>query len=82
MLTLKLRAHFGDFAARLSGSKPALTRAGLPLLYPLMTVRFVGCYLFLGHPYIDFFRFGQGCERLPFQSCMRQGGSLRGPAMT
>ena len=25
----------------------------------MMTVQFVGCYLFLGHPYIDFFRFSR-----------------------
>lgn len=67
-MTLKLRAHFGDIAARLSRSKPALTRAGLLLLYLLMTVQFVGCYLFLGHPYIDFFRFSHGYQRLPFQT--------------
>ena len=33
-----------------------------------MTVQFVGCYLFLGRPYIDLDRFGHGYERLPFQT--------------
>lgn len=37
-------------------------------LYLLMTVQFVGCYLFLAHPYIDFNRFAHGYERLPFQT--------------
>jgi hypothetical protein len=48
--------------------KPTLTRAALLVLYLFMTVQFVGCYLFLGHPYIDFARFGHGYERLPFQT--------------
>jgi hypothetical protein len=34
----------------------------------LMTVEFVGCYLFLGHPYIRLLRYGHGSERLPFQT--------------
>lgn len=70
MLTLKLRAlHlFGDLTARFSYSRPALSRVALLFLYLLMTVQFVGCYLFLGHPYIDFFRFSHGYERLPFQT--------------
>jgi hypothetical protein len=33
-----------------------------------MTVQFVGCYLFLGRPYIDFNRYAHGYERLPFQT--------------
>jgi hypothetical protein len=37
-------------------------------LYLLMTVQFVGCYLFLGRSYIDLNRFGHGYERLPFQT--------------
>jgi hypothetical protein len=37
-------------------------------LYLLMTVQFVGCYLFLARPYIDLDRFGHGYERLPFQT--------------
>jgi hypothetical protein len=28
----------------------------------------VGCYLFLGHPYLDFNRYAHGYERLPFQT--------------
>jgi hypothetical protein len=47
--------------------KPAIRWAVLAL-YLLMTVQFVGCYLFLGRPYIDLGRFGQGYERLPFQT--------------
>jgi hypothetical protein len=48
--------------------KTALTRPALLALYLLMTVQFVGCYLFLVHPYIDFNRFAHGYERLPFQT--------------
>jgi hypothetical protein len=46
--------------------KAIVTHAALLALHVLMTVQFVGCYLFLGHPYIDFVRFGHGHERLPF----------------
>ncbi len=70
MLTRKLRAllPLDDLTARFSRSKPTLARAALLGLYLLMTVQFVGCYLFLGHPYIDFFRYSHGFERLPFQT--------------
>lgn len=44
------------------------SRCALLTLYLLMTVQFVGCYLFLTHPYINLDRFGQGYERLPFQT--------------
>ncbi|HEY6447894.1 MAG TPA: hypothetical protein VIY53_15645 [Acidobacteriaceae bacterium] len=37
-------------------------------LYLLMTVQFIGCCLFLGHPYIHLDRFGYGHERVPFQT--------------
>jgi hypothetical protein len=37
-------------------------------LFLLMTVEFVGCYLFLGHPYIHLAQYGHGLERLPFQT--------------
>lgn len=56
--TRTLARHLADHAAR-----PALFA-----LFAAMTVQFVGCYLFLGHPYIDFFRFAHGYERLPFQT--------------
>jgi hypothetical protein len=49
------------------GRKPAI-RWGVRALYLLMTVQFVGCYLFLSRPYIDLDRFGHGYERLPFQT--------------
>jgi hypothetical protein len=70
MFTLKLRAPhlLSEFASGLSHAKPRLRRAALLLLYLLMTVQFVGCYLFLSHPYLDFFRFSHGHERLPFQT--------------
>jgi hypothetical protein len=61
MLTVQLRAQF-------SRRKTVLARTALLFLYLLMTVQFVGCYLFLVHPYIDFFRFAHGYERLPFQT--------------
>lgn len=63
MFTLRLRAMMqnDDWRRRVS-------RAALLWLYVLMTVQFVGCYLFLGFPYIDIDRFTQGYERLPFQS--------------
>jgi len=61
MLTMQLRARF-------SRRKSSLARAALRFLYLLMTVQFIGCYLFLVHPYIDFFRFAHGYERLPFQT--------------
>ncbi len=48
--------------------KTLLGRPAILVLYLLMTVQFVGCYLFLGHPYIDFHRFAHGYERLPFQT--------------
>jgi hypothetical protein len=48
--------------------KPLLTRAALFGLYVLMTVQFVGCYLFHTFPYIDIPRFTHGYERLPFQT--------------
>ncbi|MGC2301243.1 MAG: hypothetical protein WA476_20735 [Acidobacteriaceae bacterium] len=48
--------------------KATVTHAALLLLYLLMTVQFTGCYLFLGHPYIDFARYDHGYERLPFQT--------------
>jgi hypothetical protein len=47
--------------------EPAI-RWTVRVLYLLMTVHFVGCYLFLCHPYIDLNRFGHGYERLPFQT--------------
>lgn len=45
-----------------------ISRAALIGLYVLMTVQFVGCYLFLSFPYIDIPRFTHGYERLPFQT--------------
>ncbi|HSY01806.1 MAG TPA: hypothetical protein VK819_06605 [Acidobacteriaceae bacterium] len=45
-----------------------LSRWAVLALYLLMTVQFVGCYLFLGRSYIDLDRFGHGYERLPFQT--------------
>ena len=62
MLTSELRARISP---RL---KPAIVRTALLLFFLLLTVQFVGCYLFLGHPYIDFARFAHGYERLPFQT--------------
>jgi hypothetical protein len=55
------RAHWAAWR------EPAIRWAVLGL-YLLMTIQFIGCYLFLGHPYIDLDRFGQGYERLPFQT--------------
>lgn len=54
--------------ARGTGWKNLARRWGMLGLYLLMTVQFVGCYLFLGRPYIDLERFGAGYERLPFQT--------------
>lgn len=48
--------------------RSALKRGGLIALYVLMTVQFVGCYLFHTFPYIDVPRFTHGYERLPFQT--------------
>jgi hypothetical protein len=48
--------------------RESLPRFALLALYLLMTVQFVGSYLFLGHPYISLNRFGHGYERLPFQT--------------
>jgi hypothetical protein len=62
MLMSRLRARTSPFSRR------SLIRAGFASLCLLMTVQFVGCYLFLGRPYIDFHRFGHGYERLPFQT--------------
>ena len=45
-----------------------LSRFSLLALYLLMTIQFVGCYLFLGHPYINLDQFAHGSERLPFQT--------------
>ena len=45
-----------------------LTRTALFGLYVLMTVQFVGVYLFHEYPYIDVARFTHGYERLPFQT--------------
>jgi hypothetical protein len=50
------------------GTAKALGRYGLRALYLLITVQFVGCYLFLVHPYLHLDRFGHGLERLPFQT--------------
>jgi hypothetical protein len=44
-----------------------LIRTALLALYLLMTVQFVGCYLFLSRPYIDLHKYAYGYERLPFQ---------------
>jgi hypothetical protein len=49
-------------------SRPVLVRSAVLALFLLMTVQFVGCYLFLSHPYIDFNRYAHGYERLPFQT--------------
>lgn len=49
-------------------TKTAIGRYGLRALYLLMTVQFVGCYLYLAHPYLHLDRFGHGLERLPFQT--------------
>ena len=46
----------------------SFSRVGLFGLYVLMTVQFVGCYLFLSSPYINIPRFTHGYERLPFQT--------------
>lgn len=56
--------HRGRWAAL---RDPAI-RWGVLSLYLLMTVQFVGCYLFLARPYINLDRFGRGYERLPFQT--------------
>lgn len=48
--------------------KSALLRLAFLALYVLMTVQFVGCYIFLSLPYINIPRFTQGYERLPFQT--------------
>jgi hypothetical protein len=56
-----------DGVRRADWTKPAI-RCAVLALYLLMTVQFVGCYLFLCHPYIDLERFGHGYERLPFQT--------------
>lgn len=48
--------------------KSLLTRASLIGLYVLMTVQFVGSYLFHTSPYIHIQRFTHGYERLPFQT--------------
>jgi hypothetical protein len=56
-----------DRARSAAWRKPALRWAVLAL-YLLMTVQFVGCYLFLARPYINLDRFGRGYERLPFQT--------------
>lgn len=53
---------------RLAQWRKPVRHAALLALYLLMTVQFVGCYLFLGRPYIDLDRFGHGYERLPFQT--------------
>jgi hypothetical protein len=45
-----------------------LTHSAFLGLYLLMTVQFVGVYLFHEYPYIDIFRFTHGYERLPFQT--------------
>ncbi len=45
-----------------------LTHSAFLGLYLLMTVQFVGVYLFHEFPYIDVFRFTHGYERLPFQT--------------
>ena len=47
--------------------KPVARGAFLGLCL-LMTVQFVGCYLFLSRPYVDLERYGLGYERLPFQT--------------
>ncbi|HEX4037532.1 MAG TPA: hypothetical protein VHX37_05690 [Acidobacteriaceae bacterium] len=48
--------------------KHPLTRAALFGLYLLMTVQFVGVYLFHEYPYVDVRRFIHGYARLPFQT--------------
>lgn len=48
--------------------KNLLARYGLIFLYVLMTVQFVGCYLYNTFPYLDLNRFAHGYERLPFQT--------------
>jgi hypothetical protein len=63
MFTNKLRERI-----RWTGWKETAIRWSVLVLYLLMTVQFVGCYLFLSHPYIDLERFGRGYERLPFQT--------------
>ena len=54
--------------ARLGVDRSAFLRPAVLSLFLLMTVQFVGCYLFLSHPYIDFNRYAHGYERLPFQT--------------
>jgi hypothetical protein len=63
MLTTKLRLDLARTEWR-----NVLSQCALLGLYLLMTVQFIGCYLFLGHPYIHLDRFGYGHERLPFQT--------------
>lgn len=63
MFTQRLRA-----SSVKEDGRNALSRVGLMALYVLMTVQFVGCYLFLSFPYIDIPRFIHGYERLPFQT--------------
>lgn len=48
--------------------KSLLARAARLALYVLMTVQFVGCYLYNTFPYVDIHRFTHGYERLPFQT--------------
>lgn len=63
MLTLRLLRGLRPLQWR-----PVAARLALLALYVLMTVQFVGCYLFLGYPYLDIDRFTHGYERLPFQT--------------
>lgn len=62
MFTAKLRDRFT------TQPKTALSTAALLGIYVLMTVQFIGCYLFTAYPYIDIPRFTHGYERLPFQT--------------
>lgn len=71
MFTVRLRARFTQ------NWRTALGTLALLGLYLLMTVQFVGCYLFLGFPYLDLRRFTQGYERLPFQTRLLLAPLLR-----
>jgi hypothetical protein len=63
MLTKWLRARlsYGDWRGQ-------ALRWGVLGLFVLMTVQFVGCYIFNTFGYIDVGRFIHGYERLPFQT--------------
>ncbi len=62
MLIDKLRVRLSGNGTRVLG------RVGILGLYLLMTIQFVGCYLFLSQPYLNLHRLAHGYERLPFQT--------------